>query len=147
MTVDTARARAEELKAQIARADHRYYVLDDPELETWQQYGVRAWPTLVVIDPDGYLKLTDRLKDVIKSGGEWISSIDMENAITVHPRITEAAVIGAWHPQWQERPVVLAVTDNGQEVPIEEIHQLLSGSFAKWQRRARSAAGAASRCR
>jgi fatty-acyl-CoA synthase len=88
---------------------------------------------LATIDPDGYLKLTDRLKDVIKSGGEWISSIDMENAITTHPRIIEAAVIGAWHPQWQERPVVLAVTDNGQEVPIENVHQLLSGSFAEWQ--------------
>jgi fatty-acyl-CoA synthase len=85
------------------------------------------------IDPDGYLKLTDRRKDVIKSGGEWISSIDMENAITAHPQITEAAVIGAWHPKWQERPVVLAVTDNGQEIPIEEIHQLLAGTFAKWQ--------------
>jgi fatty-acyl-CoA synthase len=55
------------------------------------------------------------------------------NAITAHPRIKEAAVIGAWHPQWQERPVVLAVTDNGQEIPIGDIHQLLSGSFAKWQ--------------
>ena len=88
---------------------------------------------LGTIDPDGYLKLTDRLKDVIKSGGEWISSIDMENAITAHPRIKEAAVIGAWHPRWQERPVVLVVTDNGQEVPIEDIYQLLSGSFAKWQ--------------
>jgi fatty-acyl-CoA synthase len=88
---------------------------------------------LGTIDPDGYLKLTDRLKDVIKSGGEWVSSIDMENAITAHPRITEAAVIGAWHPTWQERPIVLAVTDNGQEIPIADIHRLLSGSFAKWQ--------------
>ena len=88
---------------------------------------------LGTIDPDGYLKLTDRIKDVIKSGGEWISSVDMENAITAHPRIKEAAVIGAWHPTWQERPVVLAVTNDGQEVPIEDIHQLLSGSFAKWQ--------------
>jgi len=88
---------------------------------------------LATIDPYGYLKLTDRLKDVIKSGGEWISSIDMENAITAHPRITEAAVIGAWHPTWQERPVVLAVTGNGQEIPIADIHQLLSGSFATWQ--------------
>jgi acyl-CoA synthetase (AMP-forming)/AMP-acid ligase II len=88
---------------------------------------------LGAIDPDGYLKLTDRLKDVIKSGGEWISSIDMENAITAHPRIEEAAVISAWHPTWQERPVVLAVTNDGQEVPIEDIYQLLSGSFAKWQ--------------
>jgi len=85
------------------------------------------------IDSYGYLKLTDRLKDVIKSGGEWISSIDMENAITAHPRIKEAAVIGAEHPKWQERPVVVAVTDDGQQIPIEEIHVLLSGSFAKWQ--------------
>jgi len=85
------------------------------------------------IDPDGYLKLTDRLKDVIKSGGEWISSIDMENAITAHPRIKEAAVIGAEHPKWQERPVVLAVTDDGEQIPIEEIHALLSASFARWQ--------------
>jgi len=103
----------------------RYHNLDD----TGRFLG-GYWRSgdLGTIDPDGYLKLTDRLKDVIKSGGEWISSIDMENAITAHPRITEAAVIGAWHPQWQERPVVLAVTDNGQEVPIGEIHQLLSGS-------------------
>jgi fatty-acyl-CoA synthase len=57
----------------------------------------------------------------------------MENAITAHPRITEAAVIGAEHPKWQERPVVLAVTDDGQQIPIEEIHALLSGSFATWQ--------------
>jgi fatty-acyl-CoA synthase len=85
------------------------------------------------IDSHGYLKLTDRVKDVIKSGGEWISSIDMENAITAHPRIKEAAVIGAEHPKWQERPVVVAVTDDGEPIPIEEIHQLLAGSFAKWQ--------------
>ena len=85
------------------------------------------------IDSYGYLKLTDRLKDVIKSGGEWISSIDMENVITAHPRIKEAAVIGAEHPKWQERPVVVAVTDDGEQIPIEEIHALLSGSFAKWQ--------------
>jgi fatty-acyl-CoA synthase len=85
------------------------------------------------IDSHGYLKLTDRLKDVIKSGGEWISSIDMENAITAHPRIKEAAVIGAEHPRWQERPVVVAVTDNGEQIPIEEVHQLLSASFARWQ--------------
>jgi fatty-acyl-CoA synthase len=85
------------------------------------------------IDSYGYLKLTDRVKDVIKSGGEWISSIDMENAITAHPRIKEAAVIGAEHPKWQERPVVVAVTDDGEPIPIEAIHQLLAGSFAKWQ--------------
>lgn len=86
-----------------------------------------------VITEDGYVKLTDRLKDVIKSGGEWISSIDMENAVVAHPRIAEAAVIGVPHPKWQERPVVVAVSTDGEEVPLEEIHELLSGSFADWQ--------------
>ena len=84
------------------------------------------------IDKHGYLKITDRIKDVIKSGGEWISSVDMENAITSHPRIREAAVIGVEHPTWQERPVVIAVTDDGTEVPLAEIHALLP-AFAKWQ--------------
>ncbi|MGW4774428.1 long-chain-fatty-acid--CoA ligase [Nocardia sp. NPDC004278] len=88
---------------------------------------------LGVISPNGYLKLTDRLKDVIKSGGEWISSIDMENAIVGHPRVAEAAVVGVAHPKWQERPVALVVTVDGEPLPIEEIHALLAGSFAKWQ--------------
>ena len=57
----------------------------------------------------------------------------MENAITAHPRIREAAVIGAEHPRWQERPVVIAVTDDGTEVPLDEIHAAPAGSFAKWQ--------------
>lgn len=85
------------------------------------------------IDKDGYLKLTDRLKDVVKSGGEWISSIDLENALLAHPRIQQAAVVGIEHPKWQERPVALVVTDDGNEVPLTEIHEVLSSSFAKWQ--------------
>ncbi|MFE3189433.1 long-chain-fatty-acid--CoA ligase [Nocardia sp. NPDC059240] len=85
------------------------------------------------IDEHGYLKLTDRIKDVIKSGGEWISSIDMENAIVGHPKVREAAVIGVPHPKWQERPVALVVTVDGEELPIAEIHGVLASSFAKWQ--------------
>ncbi|MEV6217412.1 long-chain-fatty-acid--CoA ligase [Nocardia sp. NPDC051833] len=85
------------------------------------------------IDQRGYLKITDRIKDVIKSGGEWISSIDMENAIVGHPKILEAAVIGVPHPKWQERPVALVVTVDGRELPLREIHAVLEGSFAKWQ--------------
>ena len=85
------------------------------------------------IYPNGYLKLTDRLKDVIKSGGEWISSIDMENAIVSHPKVVEAAVIGVPHPKWQERPVALVATVDGEELPIEEIHAQLASQFAKWQ--------------
>jgi len=82
---------------------------------------------LGTIDPDGYLKLTDRLKDVIKSGGEWISSIDMENAITAHPRITEAAVIGAWHPNWQV--VVDRVGVRGRH-PVREAREYHQASLA-----------------
>ena len=85
------------------------------------------------IDPDGYLKLTDRIKDVIKSGGEWISSIDMENAILAHPAVLEAAVIGVAHPKWQERPVALVVPRPGHTVTAADIHNVLEGSFARWQ--------------
>lgn len=85
------------------------------------------------IDANGYLKLTDRIKDVIKSGGEWISSIDMENLLVGHPAVREAAVVGVAHPKWQERPLVLVVRKLGQEVTAEEIRQHLSTAFAKWQ--------------
>ena len=85
------------------------------------------------VSATGYLKLTDRLKDVVKSGGEWISSIDMENALAGHPRVVEAAVVGIPHPKWQERPVVVVATVDGEELPIEEVHRVLDGRFAKWQ--------------
>ena len=109
----------------------RYHKLDDDADRVLDGY----WRSgdVGTIDEHGYLKITDRLKDVVKSGGEWISSIDMENALVAHPRIREAAVVGIEHPKWQERPVVLAATDDGAEIPIEEIHALLSGAFAKWQ--------------
>jgi fatty-acyl-CoA synthase len=85
------------------------------------------------IDTNGYLKLTDRIKDVIKSGGEWISSIDMENALMAHPSIAEAAVIGVPHPKWQERPLALVVLRSGTSLNADEIREHLSPLFAKWQ--------------
>lgn len=85
------------------------------------------------IDHDGYLKLTDRIKDVVKSGGEWISSIDMENALVGHPAVREAAVVGIHHPKWQERPLALVVLKDGQSVTQEELQTHLLQSFAKWQ--------------
>jgi fatty-acyl-CoA synthase len=85
------------------------------------------------IDANGYLKLTDRIKDVIKSGGEWISSIDMENAIMAHPAVVEAAVIGVPHPKWQERPVAIIVVKAGRDLSADAIHSHLSQHFAKWQ--------------
>lgn len=85
------------------------------------------------IDADGYLKITDRVKDVIKSGGEWISSIDMENLLLSHPDIDEAAVVGLVHPKWQERPFVLIVPRPGQEVTLGMVREHLSSAFASWQ--------------
>ncbi|WP_298216676.1 long-chain-fatty-acid--CoA ligase [Acidocella sp.] len=85
------------------------------------------------IDPDGYIKVTDRVKDVVKSGGEWISSIDMENALTGHPAVLEAAVVGIAHPKWQERPLALVVLRPGKSATMEELHAHLLPHFAKWQ--------------
>jgi fatty-acyl-CoA synthase len=87
---------------------------------------------IATIDPDGYMQLVDRAKDVIKSGGEWISSIDLENAVTGHPAVAEAAVIGVPHPKWQERPLLLAVLRPGQTATREELLDYLAGKVAKW---------------
>jgi fatty-acyl-CoA synthase len=87
------------------------------------------------IDEEGYMKITDRIKDVIKSGGEWISGTDMENEIVSHPAVLEAAVIGVAHPKWEERPLALVVLREEQKgkVTREDIHKHLSKKFAKWQ--------------
>lgn len=87
---------------------------------------------VATIDPDGFLQLVDRSKDVIKSGGEWISSIDVENAAASHPGISEAAVIGVSHPKWQERPLLLAVRSPGAAVEAQELQDFLSSRIAKW---------------
>jgi fatty-acyl-CoA synthase len=87
---------------------------------------------VVNIDPEGYIQITDRSKDVIKSGGEWISSIDLENIAMAHPAIAEAAVIGVKHPKWDERPIVVAVKKPGQEVTKEDLLRFYEGKIAKW---------------
>lgn len=96
--------------------------------------GEGFFPTgdVATIDPDGYLQLVDRAKDVIKSGGEWVSSIDLENAAMGHPAIAEAAVIGVPHPKWQERPVLIAVLRKGHNATREEILEYLAGEVVKW---------------
>ncbi len=76
--------------------------------------------------------MVDRAKDVIKSGGEWVSSIDLENAALGHPAIAEAAVIGVAHPKWQERPLLIAVLRNGHTATREEVLEYLAGQVAKW---------------
>ena len=84
------------------------------------------------LDEDGYLQLVDRAKDMIKSGGEWISSIELENAAAGHPAIAEAAVIGVAHPKWQERPLLVAVKRAGAEVTREALLAWLESRVAKW---------------
>jgi fatty-acyl-CoA synthase len=85
------------------------------------------------IDKEGYLKITDRLKDVIKSGGEWISSIDMENALMGHAAVREAAVVGIAHPKWEERPLALVALKEGLETTPDQLKEYLRCTFAKWQ--------------
>ncbi|TAN56401.1 MAG: fatty-acid--CoA ligase [Betaproteobacteria bacterium] len=99
----------------------------DPLRDGWFPTG-----DVATIDPDGYMQITDRSKDVIKSGGEWISSIELENIAVAHPAIVEAAVIGIRHPKWDERPIVVAVKKPGTEVSKEELLQFYEGKIAKW---------------
>ena len=87
---------------------------------------------VATIDPDGYLQLVDRAKDVIKSGGEWISSIDVELCANSHPGVAESAVIGVAHPKWQERPLILVVRRAGPQVSADELTSHLSARLAKW---------------
>jgi fatty-acyl-CoA synthase len=85
------------------------------------------------IDPDGYMQITDRSKDVIKSGGEWISSIDIENVAVSHPAVAMAACISARHPKWDERPLLVVVRKPGAEVTCEQMLAFYEGKIAKWQ--------------
>ena len=87
---------------------------------------------VATIDPDGFLQITDRSKDVIKSGGEWISSIDLENLAIAHPAVAEAAVIGIVHPKWDERPLLVIVKKAGANVSKEELLKFFEGKIAKW---------------
>ncbi len=84
------------------------------------------------IDAHGYMRITDRSKDVIKSGGEWISSIDLENLAVSHPAVAEAAVIGVYHPKWDERPLLIVQFKQGRQATREEILKFMDGKIAKW---------------
>jgi fatty-acyl-CoA synthase len=87
---------------------------------------------VATLDPDGYMQITDRSKDVIKSGGEWISSIDLENAAMAHPEVAEAAVIGIRHPKWDERPLLIIHRKPGATVDKKELIEFLGTKVAKW---------------
>jgi fatty-acyl-CoA synthase len=84
------------------------------------------------IDADGYMQITDRSKDVIKSGGEWIGSIDLENIAMSHPAVAMAACIGARHPKWDERPLLVVVKKPGADLSRDELLKFYDGKIAKW---------------
>jgi fatty-acyl-CoA synthase len=98
-----------------------------PLIDGWFPTG-----DVATIDADGYMQITDRSKDVIKSGGEWISSIDLENLAMSHPCVAEAAVIACRHPKWDERPLLVVVRKVGQTLTREELLQFYEGKIAKW---------------
>ena len=100
---------------------------DSQDSEGWFATG-----DVSTIDEDGYMHVTDRSKDVIKSGGEWISSIELENIAIGHPAVFEAAVIGVSHPKWDERPLLVVVKNEGSEVSVQELLSYYEGKVAKW---------------
>ena len=108
----------------------RHYFKDDSEI--LDDEGFFDTGDVATMDQYGYMQITDRSKDVIKSGGEWISSIDLENLAVGHPKVAEAAVIGVHHPKWDERPLLVVVPKKDQQLSKDEILAFMQGKVAKW---------------
>jgi fatty-acyl-CoA synthase len=112
----------------IARDYYRLDAMDSPSTpDGWLRTG-----DVATIDPEGYVRLVDRTKDLIKSGGEWISSVELENAIMGHPDVVEAAVVGVAHPKWDERPLACIVVRDGAALDRDGLVLFLTGRVAKW---------------
>ncbi|MDN3516484.1 3-(methylthio)propionyl-CoA ligase [Aquisalimonas lutea] len=109
-----------------------YYENPEATAKAFDDEGWFRTGDVAKIDPDGYMEIVDRTKDVIKSGGEWISSIDLENAAVGHPEIAEAAVIAARHPKWDERPLLVCVREEGSGVDKNGVLDYLAQHVAKW---------------
>jgi fatty-acyl-CoA synthase len=110
-----------------------YYNSDDPEVDQKFDDGWLRTGDVGTIDDLGYIRLSDRAKDVIKSGGEWISSVDLENALMAHEDVVEAAVIGVPDEKWQERPMASVVVREGASLTPAQLREFLAEKFAKWQ--------------
>ncbi len=109
------------------------YYNDERSPESFTEDGWLRTGDVATIDEHGYIRLVDRTKDLIKSGGEWISSVEIENELMAHPKIAEAAVIGVPHPRWAERPLACVVVKQGEEISKDEILAFLAPKLAKWQ--------------
>ncbi len=108
------------------------YYNDERSSESFTDDGWLRTGDVATVNPEGYIRLVDRTKDVVKSGGEWISSVELENEIMANPKVAEAAVIGVSHPKWQERPLACVVVKPGEELTREELLEFLDGRVAKW---------------
>jgi fatty-acyl-CoA synthase len=108
------------------------YYDDDRSADSFTEDGWLRTGDVAVIDQNGYVQIVDRTKDVVKSGGEWISSVELENEIMAHPSVAEAAVIGVAHPKWAERPLAAVVVKPGESLSKAEVLEFLDGRVASW---------------
>jgi fatty-acyl-CoA synthase len=108
------------------------YYNDDRSAESFTEDGWLRTGDVATIDRDGYIRLVDRTKDVVKSGGEWISSVELENEIMAHPKVKEAAVIGVPDERWGERPLACVVPEPGADLDADEVRDFLEGRVAGW---------------
>jgi fatty-acyl-CoA synthase len=109
------------------------YFESPDQAHRWTADGWFKTGDVATIDCDGIVKIVDRAKDLVKSGGEWISSVDLENKLMGHPAVKEACVVGVPHPKWQERPLAAIVLKEGKAASAEELRGFLAATFAKWQ--------------
>jgi fatty-acyl-CoA synthase len=109
------------------------YFESPDQAHRWSADGWFRTGDVATMDENGYMKIVDRAKDLVKSGGEWISSVDLENTLMGHPAVKEACVVGIPHPKWQERPLAAIVLKDGVRATAEELRAFLAQSFASWQ--------------
>ncbi len=121
-----------ELEVRGPSVASAYYEADDESADRWCDDGWFRTGDIVSIHADGYVEIQDRAKDLVKSGGEWISTVALENALMGHPSVFEAAVIAVPDEKWSERPLAVVVLREGEQVAADELRAFLAPTFAKW---------------